>query len=205
MRHFDWLVELPKSLHTSRRRTSGDSRTQEAEKLMVLSKPAALHQKEENMITRLTVFALAVIVFCVPTFAFAQNASLPPGKPFEVLQQQIDGLTQQLETVSRVTPPAISVSLSCQGPFTVIVSLSIEDDKELAYYAIQKQGGDPPINTTTYVEPGMKMVEYAFTVETGTGFYLFVAGDTEGNVGKSLVDIETSVCAGPCPPGAICP
>jgi hypothetical protein len=45
-----------------------------------------------------------------------------------------------------VTPPVITPTLTCQGVFDVTLGLTIWDDDEVAFFAIQKQGTDPALN-----------------------------------------------------------
>jgi len=149
------------------------------------------------MISRGIVFSLLVLIFCAPMLAY--SGGNPPGQPFEYLQKQIDKLTRQLgEFVDRFTPPTISYGLSCGGSI-LTVDLSITDDKEITYYAIQQQGGDPPINIITFVEAELAIVNYQFTVDPGPGVrkLLFIAVDNEGNSSKSLLEIKPDICPGP--------
>ena len=156
------------------------------------------------MINGRIVFHLLVLILCAPVLAY--SGGNPSGQPFEYLQKQIDKLTRQLGNLAdRFTPPTISYALSCGGSI-LTVDLSITDDKEIAYYAIQQQGGDPPINIITFVEPELASVNYQFTVDPGPGVrkLLFIAVDTEGNSSKSFVEIKPDICSRPCPEGAVC-
>jgi hypothetical protein len=147
-----------------------------------------------------------ILILCVPVLSY--SGGNPSGQPFQNLQQQIDKLTQQLsELANRVTPPTISYTLSCIDAFSLTIDLSITDDEEIVYYAIQEQGGNPPANIITFVEPGLTSVNYPLTVEAGPGIrtFLFTASDIYGNVSKSLLQIDPNICFGTCPDGAICP
>ena len=158
------------------------------------------------MIRRRILVLSLVSILCVPVFAYAGGN--PPGQPFQNLQQQIDKLTQQLRSLTnRFTPPTISHTLSCLDAFLLDIDLSITGNKEIAYFAIQEQGINSSVNTITFVEPGLTSVNYQFTVESGAEVrkFLFIASDTEGNTGKSLIQINPDICFGPCPPGEICP
>ncbi len=158
------------------------------------------------MFTRISVLVSFAILFCFPIYINAADRLTAP--PFQNLQQQNDELTRQLGyRVDRFTPPKISYTLSCIDAFSLTIDLSIADDKEITYYAIQEQGGDPPTNIITFVEPGLASLNYPFTVSPGLGVrkFLFIASDTNGNTSKSLLQIDPDICFGPCPPGAICP
>jgi hypothetical protein len=146
------------------------------------------------MINSRIVFYLLVLIFCAPVLAY--SGGNPSGQPFEYLQKQIEKLTRQLEEVAdRFTPPTISYELPCSGSILTI-DLSITDDKEITYYAIQEQGGDPPINIIIFVEPELASVNYQFTVDPGPEVrkLLFIAVDTEGNSSKSLLEINPDIC-----------
>ncbi len=158
------------------------------------------------MFNMISVLILSAILFCFPIGANAADSTT--GQPFKNLQQQIDRLTQQLgDLVDRFTPPTISYTLSCIGAFSLTINLSITHNKEMVYYAIQEQGGNPPANIITFVEPGLNSVNYELTVEPGPGIrtFLLIASDIYGNVSKSLLQIHPDICFGPCPVGAICP
>jgi hypothetical protein len=94
-------------------------------------------------------------------------------------------------------PPMISYTSSCVGSI-LNIDLNITGNKEIAYYAIQEQGGDPPTNTITFVGPGLTSVDYKFTVDPGPNLrtLLFIASDTCGNTIKSLLEIEPNICSG---------
>jgi len=158
------------------------------------------------MINRGIAFLSLVLILCVPVFAY--SGGNPAGQPFESLWKQIDALTRQLEDIAdRFTPPAISYTLSCMSPFEVNLELTVTDDKEIAYYAIQKQGGDPPLNIITFVEPGLTSANYSLLIGVGDvdQKYLLIASDTYGNVSKYLLQINRNICFTPCLPGEICP
>jgi hypothetical protein len=158
------------------------------------------------MIKRRILVLSLVSILCVPAFAYAGGN--PPGQPFQNLQQQIDKLTQQLGALTkRLIPPTISQTLSCIDAFSLNIDLNITGNKEIAYFAIQEQGDNSSMNTITFIEPGLTSVNYQFTVEPGTEIrkFLFIALDTEGNTGKSLIEIKPDICFGPCLPGEICP
>jgi hypothetical protein len=158
------------------------------------------------MINRGIAFLSLVLILCVPVLAY--SGGNPAGQPFESLQKQIDTLTRQLGDIAdRFTPPAIFYTLSCLNPFEVNLELTVIDDKEIAYYAIQKQGGDPPFNIITFVEPGLTSASYSLLIGVGDDDqkYLLIASDTYGNVSKYLLQINPDICVTPCPPGQICP
>jgi hypothetical protein len=158
------------------------------------------------MINKGIAFLSLVLILCVPVLAY--SGGNPAGQPFESLQKQIDTLTRQLGDIAdRFTPPAISYTLSCLNPFEVNIELNVIDDKEIAYYAIQKQGGDPPFNIITFVEPGLTSANYSLLLGVGDDDqkYLLIASDTYGNVSKYLLQINRDICVTPCPPGQICP
>ena len=147
-----------------------------------------------------------ILILCVPMFAY--SGANPSGQPFEYLQKQIDILTRQLGNIAdRFTPPAISYELFCENFFEATLELTVMDDKEIAYYAIQKQGGDPPLNIMTFVEPGLTSAKYSLLIGVGDvdQKYLLIASDTYGNVSKYLLQINRNICVTPCPPGQICP
>jgi len=108
---------------------------------------------------------------------------------------------------AEVTPPTVDSSVTCIDAFTMILNLNIVDDTEIAYYAIQEQGGDPPLNIITFVEPGVNVVDYGLTANVGpeVRIFLLVASDIEGKMSKSLVQVDPDICLGSCPGGAICP
>ena len=158
------------------------------------------------MIQRGMVFFSLGLILCVPVFAY--SGGNPAGQPFAYLQNQIDVLTRQLGNIAdRFTPPVISYTLSCVSPFEVNLALTVSDDKEIAYYAIQKQGGDPPFNIITFVEPGLTSANYSLLLGVGDDAdkYLLIASDTYGNISKYLLQIDHDICITPCPPGEICP
>jgi len=150
------------------------------------------------MMNRKVILLFLIFILCFPVLSY--SGGNPPGQPFQNLQQQLDKLTQQLrELVNRVTPPTISYTLSCIGAFSLIIDLSITDNEEIVYYAIQEQGGNPPANIITFVEPGLTSVNYPLTVEAGPGIrtFLFIASDIYGNFSKSLLKIDPDICFGP--------
>lgn len=157
------------------------------------------------MITRKVVLVCLAFVLCFPVFTYA--ADKPQGQPFQFLQQQIDRLKEQLDSLPKFTPPTITSTLTCVSDLSMVANLSITDDEEIAYYAIQLQGGEPPFDIIVFVEPGVNQANYELTLESGseTRTLLFVATDTEGNVGKSMMEIPPNACFGPCPEGVICP
>jgi hypothetical protein len=95
-----------------------------------------------------------------------------------------------------VTPPSISYTLNCQDPFELTLEVDIVDDEEVAFYATQRQGGDPPLNILVFVEPGQSSEHYELTVGVGPDevSYLLVATDIEGNVAKELFSIPADFC-----------
>lgn len=158
------------------------------------------------MFNRGITFLSLVLILCVPMFAY--SGGNPAGQPFEYLQKQIDALTRQLGGIAdRFTPPAISYTLSCISTFEVNLELTVIDDKEIAYYSIQKQGGDPPLNILTFVEPGLTSANYSLLLGVGDDDhkYLLIASDTYGNVSKYLLQIDRDICFAPCSPGETCP
>ena len=158
------------------------------------------------MINRGIAFLTLALILCVPMLAY--SGENPAGQPFQSLQKQIDTLTRQLGNIAdRFTPPAISYGLFCENFFEAILELTVIDDKEIAYYAIQKQGGDPPLNIMTFVEPGLTSAKYSLLIGVGDvdQKYLLIASDTYGNVSKYLLQINPDICFTPCPPGQICP
>ena len=98
--------------------------------------------------------------------------------------------------MTRFSPPTISYKLSCVDAFSLTVNLSFTDDRELAYFAIQEQGGNPPKNILIFVEPGLATIDYPLTVEPGPGIrkLLFLVSNTNGNVSKSLLEIAPNIC-----------
>ena len=158
------------------------------------------------MINKGIAFLSLVLILCVPVLAY--SGGNPAGQPFEYLQKQIDSLTRQLGGIAdRFMPPAISYTLSCRSASEVNLELTVIDDMEIAYYAIQKQGGDPPANIITFVEPGLTSANYSLLLGVGDDDYkyLLIASDTFGNVSKYLLQIDRDICVTPCPPGQICP
>jgi hypothetical protein len=156
------------------------------------------------MINKRIVFAFFILIFCAPMIVYSGGS--PQGQPFEYLQRQMEKLTRQLgEFKDRFTPPTIAYELSCSGSI-LTVDLSITDDKEITYYAIQQQGGDPPINIITFVGPDLASVNYQLTIDPGPGVrsLLFIAVDTEGNSSKRLLEIEPHICS-TCSEGNVCP
>jgi hypothetical protein len=133
---------------------------------------------------------------CRPSEVFIQWNQVgppgPPGPPGPILDCS--------------TPPTISYQYSCVGSI-LNIDLNIVGNKEIAYYAIQEQGGDPPTNTITFVGPGLTSVNYQLSVEPrpNTRTLLFVASDTCGNTGKSLLEIEPNICSDFCTDNSQCP
>jgi len=95
-----------------------------------------------------------------------------------------------------VTPPVITPTLTCQGVFDVILGLTIWDDDEVGFFAIQKQGTDPALNYLYSVEPGVQTVEYGITLGVGPAdeSYLILASDMEGNIAKAMVEVPADFC-----------
>ena len=157
------------------------------------------------MIVRKVLLVCLAFVLCFPVLTYA--ADKPQGQPFQFLQQQVDSLKEQLGNLPKFTPPTITSTLTCVSSLSMIINLSITDEKEIAYYAIQQQGGNPPINIIVFVEPGVSGANYELTVESGSEArtLLFIASDTEGNVGKSMLEIKPNVCLNPCPDEVVCP
>jgi len=107
-----------------------------------------------------------------------------------------------------VSPPTITHSLTCEDALTVNMHIEIVDDEEIAYYAIQLQGGNPPVHMIFFMEPALNAVTYDLPVSTpntGTQTYLIITSDTKGNVSKALFQIDHDMCLGECPEGTICP
>ncbi len=160
------------------------------------------------MIDRRMVLLALVLIISAPVLGY--SGGNPPGQPFQSIQRQIDELKNQLgDLQDRFTPPTISYESSCEGSLLKI-DLNVTDDKEIAYYGIQEQGGNPPTNLIIFVESGLASVNYQFTVDPGSKarMLLFVAADNEGNISKSLFEIEPDVCIDPvCTPGQaqLCP
>jgi hypothetical protein len=95
-----------------------------------------------------------------------------------------------------VTPPVITATLTCQGVFDVILGLTIWDDDEVGFFAIQKQGTDPALNHVYSVEPDVQTVVYGITLGVGPvdESYLILASDMEGNIAKALVEVPADFC-----------
>lgn len=97
------------------------------------------------------------------------------------------------------TPPVIDRTLTCDNVFDLTVGLTISDDDEVAFYAIQKQGTDPALNYVYSVEPGVQIVDYEITIGVGSNeeWYLVLASDVEGNVSKDLFSVPPDFCLTP--------
>jgi len=150
------------------------------------------------MFSRKSLFVLLAFLLCFPVWSDAADHEL--GRPFWVLQQQINDLNRQVRNLAgRFSPPVISYTLPCTNAFSLTLNLIITDDKEIAYYAIQEQGGDPPANIITFVEPGLASVNYSLTIEPGlaTRRFLLIATDTDGNSSKASFEIAPDFCYGP--------
>jgi hypothetical protein len=146
------------------------------------------------MITKISVSVLLATLFCFPIYVDAGDNL--QGRPFKNLQKQIDELTRQLGDLNnRFTPPTISFEFSCDTS-SLTIDLDVEDGDGITYYAIQEQGGDPPINIIIFVEPELTNVNYAFTVDPGPGNrrLLFIASDIYGNASNTLFDIDPDIC-----------
>lgn len=155
---------------------------------------------------RSAVWVLALVVW-LPMLA---EAAGPAGGSLQSLQQQVDRLTLQYEDLaSRLARPTLSHALTCIDPLlaTIRLHVTVKRPRKIAYYAVQEQGGNPPANYVTFVEPGHTAVTHEFDVEVGTATrtFLLVAGDTDGNVARAMVDVAPDACASPCPPDVICP
>ena len=149
------------------------------------------------MINKKIVILSLVFIICAPVLA--HSGGNPPGQPFQYLEQKVEKLTNRLgELADRFTPPTISYESSCDGS-SLNIDLSITGNAEIAYYAIQEQGGNPPTNMITFVEPGLTNVSYQFTVDPGPNVrtLLFIASDTYGNTSKSLLEIKPGICFTP--------
>ena len=97
--------------------------------------------------------------------------------------------------ICEFTRPIINYTLSCQNPFELILSVDIQDDEEIAFYATQKQGGDPPLNMVVFVEPGRNSEHYDLNLGVGPSdeSYLLVATDNKGNMPKELFPLTGNV------------
>jgi len=95
-----------------------------------------------------------------------------------------------------LTPPVITPTLTCQGVFDVTLGLTIWDDGEVAFFAIQKQGTDPALNYVYSIEPEVQTVEYGINLGVGMAdeSYLILASDMEGNIAKALVEVPADYC-----------
>jgi len=141
---------------------------------------------------RSAVWVLALVLW-LPTLAEAVG---PAAGPLQSLQQQVDRLTRQYEELaSRLTPPTLSHALSCVGTLATI-QLDVRGNKEIAYYAVQEQGGNPPANFVTFVAPGLTAVTPTFDVDMSsvTRTFLLVTGDTDGNVARAVINVTPGVC-----------
>ncbi len=160
------------------------------------------------MLNRKIAILTLALILSFPLLGYARGAS--PGQPFQYLQQQIDKMKEQLEDLqARSTPPTISYDSFCRGSF-LNVEMRITASREIAYFAIQEQDGNPPANVITFVQPGVTSLTYQFTVDPGPEkkTLLLIAADTEGNINKSLLEIEPDICFVPiCTPGQsqLCP
>ena len=146
------------------------------------------------MIGRKMLYLSLVFIICTPGFVFSSGN--PPGQPFQYLQQQIDRLEDQLiDFLDSSIPPRISYQEACDGS-SLNIDLIITGNKEIAYYAIQEQGGNPPTNIITFVEPGLTNVNYRFTLDSGTlRKLLFIASDTGGSTSKLLHVFDLNNCS----------
>jgi hypothetical protein len=127
--------------------------------------------------------------------AFAQAA--PSGGPLQAMQEQIDFLTNQYQALaSRLERPKVSLTLSCAGGLSTTVRLSVAASRDIAYFAFQEQGGDPPANFVTFVQPGVTGVTRDITIDLGitTRTFLLVAADTDGNAAASLLQVPPDAC-----------
>jgi len=95
-----------------------------------------------------------------------------------------------------LTPPVITPTLTCLGVFDVTLGLTIWDDDEVAFFAIQKQGTDPALNYVYSVEPDVQTVEYEINLGVGPAdeSYLVLASDMGGNIAKALVEVPADYC-----------
>jgi len=98
-----------------------------------------------------------------------------------------------------ITPPVIERTLTCVDPFDLTLGLTVWDDDEVAFFAIQKQGTDPALNYVYSVEPGVQLVEYEITIGVGPNeeSYLVLSSDMEGNVSKDLFSVPPDFCLPP--------
>jgi hypothetical protein len=54
---------------------------------------------EDPMKTKAIILTLASLLFCIPSVSFAEGGNVPPGQPFQALQQQIDELNQKFQNI----------------------------------------------------------------------------------------------------------
>jgi hypothetical protein len=89
--------------------------------------------------------------------------------------------------------------LTCENTLDLVVGLTIWDDDEVAFFAIQKQGSDPALNYVYSVEPGVQLVEYEILIGVASTeeSYLVLASDVEGNVSKDLFSVPPGFCLDP--------
>lgn len=149
--------------------------------------------------------ASLMVALCIPA---PVSAAGPSGGPLQAMQQQIDRLTRQYDDLAkRLTSPRIVLAPSCVDAFSLTIRFNISADRTLAYFAFQEQGGNPPANFVTFVEPGVTSVVHEVNIDPTTGprRFLVVAADTDGNAASSLLPVAVDACIPPCPPGAICP
>ena len=147
------------------------------------------------MIRKSVIFATASI--CIFGFlAFQPNSSALEPRTIGPLHYFGQLMRVLVETFA---PPEISYSLSCDASSVLDLEMVVEDDVEIAYYAIQQQGGDPPVNVTVYAEPGSKMEEYSITLDISPDdrLILLIASDIFGNTTKELVEVPADVCVQP--------
>jgi hypothetical protein len=78
----------------------------------------------------------------------------------------------------------------------VTLGLTIWDDDEVAFFAIQKQGTDPALNHLYSVEPGVQTVDYGISLGVGPAdeSYLVLASDMGGSIAKALVAVPANHC-----------
>ncbi len=137
---------------------------------------------------------LSMAALLIPAWAHAAG---PAAGPLQAMQDQINRLNEQYQALAgRLTKPQVSLALSCVAPLSANIRMSVAASRDIAYFAFQEQGGDPPANFVIFVGPGVSSVSRDVGIDPGPGTrtFLLVAADTDGNAAATLLPVSPDAC-----------